>query len=89
MTPRPFRFRADAAIPAAGPGAVSAGYTSDNLPQGRREVWRTALAFPLHSGGKDSSKTAGVSGSCPVLSWLLSDTFIALSDITASQQQHE
>jgi len=33
MTPRPFRFRAEAAIPAARPGASSAGYTSDDVPR--------------------------------------------------------
>ena len=32
MTLKPFRFRAEAAIPTARPGALSAGYTSDNLP---------------------------------------------------------
>lgn len=40
----PFRFRAEAAIPAAKPGALSAGYTSDKLPCSYREVWRSAFS---------------------------------------------
>lgn len=43
MTPRPLRFRAEAAIPAAGPRASRAGCTSDNPPplfSRCTEVWR-------------------------------------------------
>lgn len=51
MIPRLFTFRAEAAIPAAGPRAPSTGHTLNNLPRGSRKARRTSFQrYPPVSG---------------------------------------
>lgn len=58
MTPRPLRFRAEAAIPAAGPRASRAGCTSDNPPPSSQGARR--------SGETELSVSSAVSSSTPL-----------------------